>query len=699
MDGLSELSLDISYRSDTGNVVADFYVPCLQRCSLYRRAAGYFSSSGLTLAAKGLAHLVKTGGSVRLVVSPQLSDEDINAIQSGYKSRDEVLRDAARQALSEAENELAKNRLSALAWLIANGALDIKLALRTDPHTNKLSRGIYHEKIGIFSDDWRNHVAFTGSGNETVGGLITNFESVDVFCSWMDPHLRVARKAADFDRLWSDNTDGLVVLNFNEATRELLEKYKTKEPPEFDLEEISIPLPRRSRPRPSAPSAITLRPYQNKAISAWFENDGAGILQMATGTGKTITALAAAAKLSDQIGLQALIIVCPYKHLVTQWKKECALFGIVPLLAFEARTQWIDELTQRLSEINRDPKAFLCVVTTNKTFATDAFQQRIQYFPRKTMLIVDEVHNIGSSGLASRLPPSISLRLGLSATPERWFDDEGTGRLLGYFGKILEPRLGIREAIDIGALTPYRYYPILVELTDAEREQYLDLSAKIARLYSSDTEATESNPVLDALLLQRARLIGAAANKLVALRDVGKSHLHATHMLFYCGDGQVESVIDDTFRRQIDEVTKILGSELGLRVAQYTAETDLDEREALRDEIASGRIQGLIAIRCLDEGVDIPSVQMAVILASSTNPRQFVQRRGRVLRRSEGKTHADIYDMIVVPPKEARGSPSEKSMLRRELERFAEFADISLNAGEARAVVFQLQKTFNLMDL
>ncbi len=699
MGNLSELTLDISYRSDEGNVVSDFYVPCLERSSLYRRAAGYFSSNGLSLAAKGLVQLIKTSGRVQLVVSPQLSEDDVEAIQQGYKSREEVLEDAARRSLTDPEGELSKNRLSALAWLIANGHLDIKIALRVDVATGRLSRGIFHEKIGIFSDSSGNQVAFTGSGNETEGGLLSNFESIDVFCSWEDPHRRVERKIAAFERLWSDATEGLIVIDFNRVSKELLAKYKSESPPEFDLEAVATLLPRRrSSGRPRLPSAIQLRPYQNAAVASWFQNNGAGILQMATGTGKTITALAACAKLSDKAGLQAVIIVCPYKHLVTQWNKECGRFGMTPLLAFESRAQWFDELTARLADLSRDANAFLSVLVTNATFASEAFQQRLRFFPAKTLLIADEVHNLGAARLAKALPDSIRLRLGLSATPERWYDDEGTQRLHRYFGKTLEPRLGIREAIALGALTPYRYYPVLVELTDEERVQFLDQSEKIARLYGVDEADPENSPLM-ALLLKRARLIGTAANKLQALRQIGRSHRDAFHMLFYCGDGQVESGVDDAIRRQVEEVTRILGNELQIKVASYTAETEIDDREGLREKLETKRLQGLVAIRCLDEGVDIPSVRTAVILASSTNPRQFVQRRGRVLRRCEGKEFAEIYDMIVVPPLEARGSNSERSLLKKELIRFREFADVSLNSGEAQAVVFELQKTFNLMDI
>ncbi len=699
LPSLSELALDISYRSDEGNVVRDFYVPCLQRSAIYRRAAGYFSSSGLALAAKGLAELIKTDGTVQLVVSPQLIEDDVQAIEHGYQSRVDVLRNAARRAMTDPEQALIKNRLAALSWMIANGSLDIKIALRVDADTGRLSRGIYHEKIGIFSDACGNHVAFTGSGNETEGGLVTNFESIDVYCSWHDPQMRVARKLAAFQRLWSDATDGLVVLDFNEVSRELLAAYKPDSPPPFDPETASIPIPKaRASSRPALPRSLALRGYQETAIASWFRSNGAGILQMATGTGKTITALAVTARLADKFDLQAVIILCPYKHLVTQWRRECLAFGMNPLLAFESRDHWFDELTQRLSQLQLDSRSFLCVIATNSSFCSDAFQQRLRYFPNKTLLIADEVHNFGATRNAASLPENIRLRLGLSATPERWFDDEGTQRLQSYFGSILEPRLGIREAIDLDALTRYRYYPILVELTEDERTEYLDLSLRISRLYGVD-EDDPKNSALTALLLRRARLIGTAANKLHALRKIAQAHRDATHMLFYCGDGQVESDLDDAFRRQVDEVTRILGSELHIKVAPYTAETDTEQRDSLREDLAAGRLQGLVAIRCLDEGVDIPSVRTAVILASSTNPRQFVQRRGRVLRQAPGKEFAEIYDMIVVPPREARNSAAERSLLRKELVRFAEFADIALNAGETRAVVFELQKAFNLMDI
>ncbi len=699
MANLSELDLDICYRSDCNNVVNDFYVPCLTESVLYQRAAGYFTSNGLTLAAKGIAQLIKTGGKLQLVVSPFLTEADIGAIESGYRSREQVLRGAVLRGVQNAESELIRDRLSALAWLISVGGLEIKLAFRVDPKTNRIRSGIFHEKIGVFSDAKGNHVAFTGSQNETGGGLLENFESIDVFCSWRDPEARVERKLHAFNKLWSNETSGLAVVEFNEVSREVLSRFKTEAPPAPDTEGVILGLRRNeTQNRPRLPDSIRLRGYQEKAIKSWFQANGMGILEMATGTGKTITGLGVATRLSEKLGLQAMIVVCPYKHLVTQWARECTNFELVPLLAFENRTQWYDNLTHKLSMLTRNSERFLCVITTNVTFSSEGFQQRLKYFPKKTLLIADEVHNLGGPKLSEVLPSEIRLRLGLSATPERWFDVEGTQRLRDYFGAVVEPKLGIKEAIKLDALVPYRYYPVLVELTDDEKGVYLELSASIARLYD-DGHRNTVNDALTSLLMRRARLIGTAANKLVALRQIAGTKRNATHMLFYCGDGSVESDLDQSIRRQVDEVTRILGSELGIRVGTYVAETPLDERDELRLGLDVGRLQGLVAIRCLDEGVDIPSVRTAVILASSTNPRQFVQRRGRVLRRYPGKEAAEIYDMIVLPPTEVHTTKAERSLVRKELIRFAEFADIALNSGAARAAILEVQKRFDLLDL
>lgn len=705
--GLQELQLRVSYRSDQADLVNDFYVPCLERARSYRRAVGYFTSGGLSVAAQGIARLLANGGRMELVASPRFNGEDIAAIEKGYEERSFIIRRTVARSFEDIKSKLISDRLSALAWLVSEGVLDIRLAFAVNPF-GVPTRGLYHEKIGIFLDADGNTVAFSGSSNETMGGLVDNFEAIDVYWSWDDRHGRVSEKVDAFDRLWNNTTERLEVLDFTEVAAEVLEPYKTDEPPQRDPAQKKVGVGSASGDveKLQLPSSITLRDYQIEAVRNWMRNNGRGVLKMATGSGKTITSLSAAAELVDHIDLEALIIVCPFRHLVTQWDRECRRFGARPILAFESRHRWASQLSTQLYNLSSRTGSFLCVVTTNTTFASSGFQNQLQHFPKRTLLIADEVHNLGAEKLRRALPENIRLRIGLSATPERWFDDTGTQGIFNYFGPVLEPEFTIRDALEAGALVPYRYLPVLVELNDDERDEYLDLSERITKMFTygdACLDGTDDNPALQILLSKRARLIAVAHNKMAALRHLVASRSDWKHTLFYCGDGTITDDSDqsghETILRHVHAVCKVLGGEMNLRVAPYTYETSLEEREELRRRLDSGDLDGLVAIRCLDEGVDIPSVRTAVILASSTNPRQFIQRRGRVLRPAPNKKTADVYDMIVAPPLDVKWSDAERQLMKKELTRFVEFADLAMNSGEARSRVLSLQDHFQLLDM
>jgi DNA phosphorothioation system restriction enzyme len=449
---------------------------------------------------------------------------------------------------------------------------------------------------------------------------------------------------------------------------------------------------------PILPASIQLRSYQKQAVQSWFSNRGRGTLKMATGSGKTITALAIATELYQKINLQVLFVICPYCHLVTQWAREAEKFGLKPLLAFESVHNWQRQLSAQLYNIRSGLQPFLTIITTNATLISESLQSQLRYFPEKTLIIGDEVHNLGSPRLEESLPRKIGLRLGLSATPERHFDEEGTDSILEYFGSVLQPELTLADAIRQGALVHYLYYPILVELTEAESRAYSRLTTRIGWALM-DEENLEKNETITALLIQRARLIGSASNKINALHQLMKNRLQTTHTLFYCGDGSMDSS-EYSSTRQFEATVELLGVKLGYRINTYTAETPLIEREKLRHQFETGQLQGLVAIRCLDEGVDIPAIQNAVILASSSNPRQFVQRRGRILRPHPHKERATLFDMIVLPPDLGRDTLEvERNLLRKELKRFLEFADLADNAGEARLQLLELQKRYGLLDL
>ncbi|HLP89766.1 MAG TPA: DNA phosphorothioation system restriction enzyme [Nostocaceae cyanobacterium] len=456
---------------------------------------------------------------------------------------------------------------------------------------------------------------------------------------------------------------------------------------------------------PKMPASLHLRPYQRQAINNWFANNGRGTLKMATGSGKTITALAIACELYQQIGLQVLLVVCPYRHLVTQWARECEKFNLQPILAFENLRSWQSQLSTQIYNLHSGSQKFMTIITTNSTLISEGLQSQLKYLPPKTLIIGDEAHNLGAPKLEESLPRRVGLRLALSATPERYFDDGGTQSVFDYFGEMLQPEFTLRDAIAQKALVHYLYYPVLVELTEAESLAYLKLTKRIGRsLLYQDRENSnfgdlESNEDIKSLLIRRARLIGTAENKLIALQELMQDRLNTSHTLFYCSDGSQE-VGKRSSLRQLKAVAKILGVDLGYKISTYTAQTPLEEREKIRQEFENGELQGLVAIRCLDEGVDIPAIQTAVILSSSGNPRQFVQRRGRVLRPHPGKERATIFDMIVLPPDLDRDTIEiERNLLRKELRRFVEFADLADNAGEARMKLLSLQKRYGLLDI
>lgn len=521
---LSDLALKISYRSGRDAMVGDFFNPCLASAILYRRAVGYFTGSGLAQAAKGIASLADRHGVMQLVASPYLEDIDVEALRLGHEDRQSILKRVAVSQLADVENILQRQRLNALAWLVANDTLQVKLALRVDGE-GRPTKGIYHEKIGIFADHEGNLVTFTGSSNETTGGLVENFESIRVFWSWDDPHGHTGEQLEHFDQLWENDTQGVEVIDFTEVAAEVLERYKLRAGPEPDRDEIAnetFPCVDVSQNGPHVPSWLTLRSYQRNGLEKWKKAGGRGILAIATGGGKTITALYLAARMFENNKPLALIVVCPYINLANQWLAEMKKFGIDAIPCFDSRKRWQSRLRDAYLAVQVRNSEFLAVVVSNKTFLSEAFQASIHPKNLSHLLVADEVHNLGARELAKRLNPDLRFRLGLSATPERHRDSEGTQAIFDYFGDVVY-EFGIKEAIANNVLCRYFYYPVLVDLTEDEAQSYWSLSEEISRLFPrKKPDAREDHPVskrLDRLLIERARLLASAANKLPALAE------------------------------------------------------------------------------------------------------------------------------------------------------------------------------------
>jgi len=718
-----ELDIKKEYRSLLDSVAKDFYIPLLSQAVKYQRAVGFFSSSSLVEISKGISELAKNGGKIQLVASPYLSDEDVEAIKSGYAMRDQVVKEAIRREMTEGKTPFEKARLNLLANLISDGVLDIKIAFTEDSDR----MGMYHEKMGIITDAEGNRVAFAGSMNESATAMTLNYETIDVFCSWKGEDDRVVAKENAFASIWNDTEPNIKIIDFPELKQEIIEKYK-RSVPDFEIDKkeyapdidtvLHTDLGVYTEYGPKFPEWFKLHDYQDEAITEWQKRNYRGIFDMATGTGKTYTGLGALTTLSKNIEHKlAAIIVCPYQHLVEQWVEDILKFNIDPIIGYSDSSQ--KDWPKRLKDAIRDQKLkvrgkeFFCFICTNATFSSDYVQSQLAKIKSDTLLMVDEAHNFGAPYLSCLLYDNYKYRLALSATLDRHNDEEGTAKLYDFFGeKCIEYTLD--RAIEEKKLTKYKYYPIVVTLTEEELEAYDNLSYEIGKcIMKGKNGKIKLSSRGEKLALKRSRIVAGAKNKLTMLEEVIQPYIHDKHILVYCGatkgleQNQDRTDIDSEDIRQIDAVTDLLGNKLGMEVSQFTSKESVEEREVLKREFSAGdTLKVLIAIKCLDEGVNIPKIKTAFILASTTNPKEYIQRRGRVLRLAEGKEYAEIYDFITLPyDTESVTSLTEtqvkrnSTLVKNELRRAEEFSRIAVNMVESASLIDEIKDAYGIQEL
>lgn len=652
---LRDIPFQYKYRSNQDQLYKDFYLPCLMESVQYDRAAGYFSSHSLRLLARGLEYFLFNEGKIRIVANPVLSHEDIEAIEKGYKAKSDIIEQSLLKQIELTAETIEDDTLNVLAWLIYNEQLEIKIA-STNNHS------IYHEKFGIFTDNEGNSIAFSGSANETAGGMVSNFEKIDVYYTEND-QVRIQDAKDDFEMLWDNQTDGLTVIDIPESvTKKLLEKRKD--------------MPRQE----GAITHIEPREYQQKAITRLKDNNWLGILEMATGTGKTITSLLAAHEYKKINKRMFLVIYAPFTHLVDQWKIECEKFGFNYItLCYGSKNSWLPELEDEIRNYNIGLIDTHVVITTYKTAATPHFNEQIRKISHHPFLIADECHYIGSRAFRKLQFNNYTARVGLSATPDRWWDESGTAFLKRIFDEVVYT-YSLEEAIENGKLTPYTYHPYIVPLTEEELNEYKKITRQIIRLYNKEDE---NHDMIERLNRKRALIIAKSEGKipmlLSLLREKKPDDIH--HTLVYCAE------------KQVSILTRAL-SELGLRVHKFDSTVNNNERKKVLQAFSDGDIQVLVAIKCLDEGVDVPNTRVAYFLASTSNPREFVQRRGRILRKAKGKTIAEIHDFIVLA--EGMDDDTFTMIAKKELPRFAEFSSAALNQHRAKMEIFDHLDPYNL---
>jgi superfamily II DNA or RNA helicase len=710
-----DIDLKPEYRSRLDNVIRDFYNPVLKQAVSYKRAVGFFSSSSLLSLTAGICGLIENGGSIQMIASPRLSPEDVDAINDGIRRRDEVIKEALLRELREPKGKFEEARLNLLSNLIAAGRLEIKIAFLEDENTI----GMFHEKLGLMYDSDGNIIAFSGSMNESANAFTQNYEAIDVFPSWTQDADRVYMKQSAFNAMWEDYEPSIRVIDFPDVKEEILRRYRVNNRIDTGLDDnptmeevLPVDEPAASA-GPMIPPYVHMRQYQMDAIAEWANRGYVGIFDMATGTGKTYTALAAISRLyTDMQQTLAVIIICPYQHLVEQWKEDIIAFGMKPIVCYSASSQrnWRDRLKTAVASFNLGVQKHFCMVSTNATFAIDYVQDLMAKLRGNVVLVVDEAHNFGAEKLSKTLLPHFPYRLALSATIDRHGDPEGTKKLYDYFGdKCIEYTL--KAAIDNDMLTPYYYHPVPVSLNENELGNYLDLTSKIRKNIHLDKDGNvKLSEYAKMLLIKRARIVAGASDKIMALRRLMKDYVNENQILVYCGATTMHDVDYEENKppveeaRQIDIVSAMLGNDLQMRVTKFTSAENAEERERIKADFAEGtHLQALVAIRCLDEGVNIPSIRTAFILASSTNPKEYVQRRGRVLRKYLGKRCAVIFDFITlpIPLDEVRNYDSDviesvKSLAKREIIRMKDFAAIAENPFDSDSLISAIQRSYNI---
>lgn len=680
----------------------DFFTEALIESSTFDLGLGFFSSSGIRSLAYGFALFIANGGKMRVVMNHFLSKEDKEAIENGQKHlvenfENRILSDIKKMAKTLSKED--EHFFHCLSYLISINRIEFIATIST-------KGGLGHDKYGIFTDDEGNKVAFIGSANFSHSALELNGETITVFTSPNDDK-RISEYQTLFDESWENDTPHLIHIPIDEVKTYISENFYKESLKQLlgtsiDLrEDKSIndfckPLSQRvldkielkeQEPRFPFPEERTI---QIDAYNAWIKNGKNGVFAMATGSGKTVTALNCLRKQFKENGFYKAIIVVPTQALAIQWKHESESFNFQNIISTHTDKDWKNILSRYTTRSLLDQTKNIILITTYATFN----RRDIQTFIDRTkgietfIYIADEAHNIGSKSSLKHLPEAIKWRIGLSATPERVYDDFGSEKLYEFF-KSRPPeytfRYTMKQAINSGILCHYDYYPIFVELTSSEMDEYERISSQLRKFIDSDTG--KYKPEAEKLLLKRKRIIHKAENKKVAisglLEDLKRKRKLDYTFVFVPEGYEPDYSESDSYQIEQDDIHIIdeyaqMFKDHGYSYHKYIS--GLDDAPDILKSFADGDIQVLLSMKCLDEGVDIPRAEHAIFCSSTGNPRQFVQRRGRVLRKSKEKEKAKIWDLIVTPPNVVEDAECiERNMFISEVKRIINFAALADN--------------------
>lgn len=722
-------SIDRDYKTGSENEPLQFYLDGLANSNEFSLLLGYFSSSAINLLSVGFATFISKGGKMKMVINHLLSAKDKEAISRVEDNPNEIrvfdLTDIV--SLGRVLDEYDTHFFECLAYLIAEKRIEIKVI------KPKNGKGIAHYKSGVFSDG-QDAVGYQASCNFTYYGLSENIEQLEAFLSWENGRSNklIKKQLKLIDDYFAEKDEDVEYISVGDIEVVLKDRFGKKDINELLVQEEQLLKKKQSlisnvklkktitklfsdieiiRRTPRFPYSEGAREYQINAYNSWVANNYKGMFAMATGTGKTITSLNCLLNEFRKTGVYRAIITVPTTALVEQWKKECSKFNFKNIITVSSKENW----DKNLAFFNTASKLIdtsYIVIVTYASLPRPKFQSYFTQLPKDTILIADETHNLGSQGLL-RLLPNIHLekRIGLSATPNRKFDELGNQAIQEFFND--EPpyivSYSMEEALNIGWLCKYTYQPHIVKLTDQEMEKYKELSLQLLRmgLFDKETGNFRSTPEIEKKLLERKRIIHKAANKLEAFKAILRSEFdkrkNLKYTLIYVPEG-VEASFDETDfsvetedeNRLINEYTKAVSqTDDSVMVKQFTANST--NREEILKNFEESNIHVLTSMKCLDEGVDVPRSELAIFCASTGNPRQFIQRRGRVLRLHKDKIHATIHDLVVVPEISDESTfEMEKGLVKKELERVVDFANLAMNKTDTYETLKSILDYYNL---
>ena len=735
------------YQTNSEWEPAGFFSEALCNATSFDLMLGFFSSTAINVLSYGFASFIYNGGKMRMIINDILSSDDVGAISMAHDGNDLPFFDLNNlEQLSYTLNKRDRHFFECLAWLIRNNRIEIRIIRMVN------GSGIAHTKCGIFSDDV-NCVGFEGSVNFSLSAFMHNKESLGVYCDWNGyadkGRINGIKKSFDkafngfdsdvefvevvdlkgysnahfqekkIDELLNDELsliDNEIGRDIPETVKTALENTKAKVKRDIEkIREEKIALNSPHFPYPDGP-----RPYQKEAFEKWKTNGQKGFFAMATGTGKTITSLNCLLEIYNRLGYYKAIIVCPTVLLVDQWAIECRKFGFNNIIKIYSQSaDWKKDVAnvQLMEQLNMGKTSidYIIIVTYASLVKPNVYSKLFGFPKGRVLLIADEAHNMGAHQLCKLIPKiPYSRRIGLSATPKRQFDDRGNNQIARFFGFKDEEytySYTMAEAINNGVLCRYFYYPHLVSLTYTEYEEYLELSNKIAKYIKYNGDEFKDYPLLTALLIKRKRIVHKAVNKQSMFRDILTDHFEEKkslkYTLIYVPEGSSSDIDDEVSRDLYEEDTDAIhlidlytaivrDIDSSVTVAQFTS--DSKNRNELLTAYALGKLNVLTSMKCLDEGIDVPRSELAIFCASTGNPRQFIQRRGRILRNHKDKQFAIIHDLVVAPMVNVNSDAFsvERNLLRSELERVKDFAKLSENPTATLMELTPIMNHYNL---